>query len=389
MVSFCESGGNMTINFDNAATTFPKPVTVARSLSDAIRKYGGNAGRGGHTLTMQTSEKVFETRNAVADFFGGEPENTVFTLNCTHSLNLAIHGIMQSGGHIIISGIEHNSSARPVYALAEKGICKFSIAEVGQNDDETVENFRKLIRKNTKAIVCVIAGNVTGQIMPYRQIAALCREKGLCFIADGAQACGILDIKMSDGINILCTSGHKGLYGPTGTGILISDGSFDISPLMQGGTGSSAFNLKHPDFLPDSLESGTLNTFGIIALKSGIDFVCEKTPTKIHAYETKLCKRFINQLEDSDVIIYRNSNCSYVPVVSFNIPDMKPEQTAALLDAHGFCLRAGFHCAPLAHHSLGTTDGTVRFSPSVFNTEKQVDSLVKIIKNHKKFKKNY
>ncbi|MBQ3566418.1 MAG: aminotransferase class V-fold PLP-dependent enzyme [Oscillospiraceae bacterium] len=379
----------MTINFDNAATTFPKPVTVAQSLSEAIRKYGGNAGRGGHTLTMQTSEKVFETRNAVADFFGGEPENTVFTLNCTHSLNLAIHGIMQNGGHIIISGIEHNSSARPVYALAEKGICKFSIAEVGQNDDETVENFRKLIRKNTKAIVCTIAGNVTGQIMPYRQLASLCREKGLCFIADGAQACGILDVKMSDGINILCTSGHKGLYGPTGTGILISDGSFNISPLMQGGTGSSSFNLKQPDFLPDSLESGTLNTVGIIALKSGIEFVYEKTPAKIHAYETKLCKRFINQLENSDIIIYRNSNCSYVPVVSFNIPDMKPEQTAAMLDSNGFCLRAGFHCAPLAHHSLGTTDGTVRFSPSVFNTEKQVDSLVKIIKNHKKFRKSY
>lgn len=379
----------MTINFDNAATTFPKPLSVAQSLCDAIRKNGGNAGRGGHRLTMQTTEKVFDTRNAVADFFGAQAENTVFTLNCTHSLNLAIQGIMQDGGHIIISGIEHNSAARPVYALAQKGVCTFSIAEVSDDDDRTVENFRKLIKRNTKAIVCVIAGNVTGQILPYRKIAALCREKGISFIADGAQACGILDIKMSDGINILCTSGHKGLYGPTGTGILISDGSFKIKPVMQGGTGSSSFDLKQPDFLPDSLESGTLNTVGIIALKSGIDFVREKTPAAIYAHEERLCSRFIKQLENTGVIIYRNKNSSYVPVVSFNIPEMPPEQLAAVLDSGGFCLRAGFHCAPLAHHSLGTKDGTVRFSPSVFNNEKQVDNLVKIIKKCKKLKENY
>ncbi len=379
----------MTVNFDNAATTFPKPVSVAQALSQAIRKNGGNAGRGGHRLTMQTSEKVYDTRSAAAGFFGAEPENTVFTLNCTHSLNLAVQGIMQGGGHIIISGIEHNSSARPVYALAQKGVCTFSIAEVSENDDETVENFRRLIRPNTKAIVCTIAGNVTGQIMPYKKIVSLCKDKGICFIADGAQACGILDIKLSDGINILCTSGHKGLYGPTGTGILISDGQFKIQPLMQGGTGSSAFNLKQPDFLPDSLESGTLNTVGIIALKSGIDFVREKTPSKIYEHEIKLCDRFIKGLENTDVRIYRSKNLSYVPVVSFNIKNIPPEDTAAMLDRYGFCLRAGFHCAPLAHHSLGTKEGTVRFSPSVFNNEKQVDNLVKIIRNYKNLKENY
>lgn len=379
----------MTVNFDNAATTFPKPISVSQALSQAVRKNGGNAGRGGHRLTMLTSEKVYDTRSTVAEFFGAETENTVFTLNCTHSLNIAIQGIMQGGGHIIISGIEHNSSARPVYALARKSICTFSIAGIGQNEDETVDNFRRLIRNNTKAIVCTIAGNVTGQIMPYKKIAALCKEKGICFIADGAQACGILDIKMSDGINILCAPGHKGLYGPTGTGILLSDGQYRIQPLMQGGTGSSSFNLEQPDFLPDSLESGTLNTAGIIALKSGVDFVREKTPAKIYAHESRLCDRFINGLENTGVTVYRNNNFSYVPVVSFNIPDIPSEQTAVVLDRYGFCLRAGFHCAPLAHHSLGTKEGTVRFSPSVFNDEKQVDSLVKIIKNRRIFKESY
>ncbi len=370
----------MIVNFDNAATTFPKPITVTKAISQAISENGGNAGRGGHTLTTKTSEKVFETRTAVADFFGGEVENTVFTLNCTHSLNLAIQGIMTGGGHIIISGIEHNSSARPVYALAKKGICTFSIAEVGKNDEQTIENFRRLIRKNTKAIVCTIAGNVTGQIMPYKQIAKLCHEKGICFIADAAQAAGILDVKMSDGINILCTSGHKGLYGPTGTGILVSNGNFSITPVMQGGTGSSSFNLNQPDFLPDSLESGTLNTVGVIALKRGIDFVREKGVDRIYAHEQKLCDRFINSLKNTNITIYRDENVSYIPVVSFNVPNKTSEQVAAELNEYGFCLRAGFHCSPLAHHSLGTTDGTVRFSPSVFNNEKQVDNLMKILK---------
>jgi cysteine desulfurase family protein len=370
----------MIINFDNAATTFPKPVSVANAVHEAVKRYGGNAGRGGHKLTMMTSEKVFDTRQTAADFFGAETENVVFTMNCTQALNYAIHGIIKPGEHIIISGIEHNSTSRPVYALAKKRKCTFSIAEVSSDPDQTVKNFKNLINRNTKAIICTIAGNVTGQIMPYKEIAKLCREHNLCFIADGAQACGILDIKMSDGINILCTSGHKGLYGPTGTGILISDRKFHIDPIIQGGTGSSQFNLEHPDFLPDSLESGTANTIGVIALKHGIDFVKKMGTKKIYAHEDKLCRKFISGLEGTKTIIYRNPDTQYVPIVSFNIPDYKPEETAEMLNNAGFCLRAGLHCSPLAHHSLGTTDGTVRFAPSVFNTEQQVENLVKAVR---------
>jgi len=372
------------INFDNAATTFPKPLSVSNALFEATRKYGGNAGRGGHRLTMITSEKVFDTRTAAADFFDAQTENVVFTLNCTHSLNLAIQGIMCDGGHIIISSMEHNSVSRPVYALAKKSICTFSIAQVTDDDEQTVDNFKRLVKKDTRAVVCTIAGNVTGRIMPYKKIAELCRQKNICFIADGAQACGILDVKMSDGINILCTSGHKGLYGPSGTGILISDGRYRIKPLMQGGTGSTAFNLEQPDFLPDSLESGTLNTAGIIALKSGIDFVRNKTTAKILETESRLCDIFVNGLKNTDAVVYRNSSLRYTPVVSFNLKGLPPEQTAQMLDKNGFCLRAGYHCAPLAHHTLQTENGTVRFSPSVFNNEQQVENLVKIIKNYRK-----
>lgn len=370
----------MTVNFDNAATTFPKPESVRRALSEAVSRYGGNAGRGGHRLTLATSEKVFDTRQTAADFFGAVPENVVFTLNCTHALNFAIQGIMKSGGHIIISSIEHNSVARPVYALSENGNVFYSIAPVYDDDEQFLDGLKRLIRHDTKAIVCTIAGNVTGRILPFREIAQICRRRNICFIADGAQACGILDVKLSDGINILCTSGHKGLYGPAGTGLLISDGEYGISPVIQGGTGSSSMNLIQPDFLPDSLESGTVNTTGIIALKSGIDFVRRMGTDKIYAHENRLCRKFISLLDPDRVTIYRTEGLKYAPVVSFNINGMPPEEAAGLLSDRGYCLRAGLHCSPLAHNTLGTDEGTVRFAPSVFNNENQVYGLTKEIK---------
>lgn len=370
----------MTVNFDNAATTFPKPASVRRALSEAISRYGGNAGRGGHRLTLATSEKVFDTRQTAADFFGTVPENVVFTLNCTHALNFAIQGIMKNGGHIIISSIEHNSVARPVYALSEKGNVFYSIAPVYDDDEQFLDSLKRLIRHDTKAIVCTIAGNVTGRILPFREIAEICKGRNICFIADGAQACGILDVKLSDGINILCTSGHKGLYGPAGTGLLISDGEYEISPVIQGGTGSSSMNLIQPDFLPDSLESGTVNTTGIIALKSGIDFVKKMGTDKIYAHENRLCRKFISLLDPERVTVYRTEGLNYAPVVSFNINGIPPEEAAGLLSDRGYCLRAGLHCSPLAHKTLGTDEGTVRFAPSVFNNENQVYGLTKEIK---------
>lgn len=369
-----------TINFDNAATTFPKPQTVIRALNEAISYYGGNAGRGGHRITLAASEKVFDTRQTAADFFGAVPENVVFTLNCTHALNYAIQGIMKSGGHIIISSLEHNSAARPVYALAKNGVISYSIAPVYDSDEAFLDGLKKRVRPDTKAIVCTIAGNVDGRILPVKEIAEICRKRGICYIADGAQACGILDVKLSDGINILCTSGHKGLYGPSGTGLLVSDGEYKLAPIIQGGTGSSSMELEQPDFLPDGLESGTLNTAGIIALKSGINFVNQKTPERIYAHEKKLCDKFMNMLDLDKVTVYRTKGLNYAPVVSFNINGVAPEDAAAMLSDRGYCLRAGLHCAPLAHKTLGTGDGTVRFAPSVFNNECQVAGLAGEIK---------
>ncbi|HHX57876.1 MAG TPA: aminotransferase class V-fold PLP-dependent enzyme [Clostridiales bacterium] len=369
------------VNFDNAATSFPKPVGVKNAVIDVFTKYGGNVGRGRHSLAMLTSTMVYESRQIIADFFGAELENIVFTGNCTHALNLAIKGVVGGSGHVIISSLEHNSVSRPVAAISRTGRVKYSVARVYDDNARTLQSFKDLITNETKAIVCTLASNVTGQILPYKEIGEICKAKNICFIADGAQVCGVIPVSLSDGINILCTAGHKGLYGTTGTGLLISDGKFDISPIMQGGTGSASLSLEQPSFLPDSLESGTINIVGAASIKAGIDFINNKTIEKIFKHETMLCDMFISKLSDDKRIrIYRSPNVSYVPIVSFNIDGMMPEEVAAYLDKNGFCLRSGFHCAGLAHQNLGTENGTVRLAPSVFNTESEIMKITSVIK---------
>lgn len=371
----------MMINFDNAATTYPKPDCVKAAVNEAMDRYGGNAGRGGHVLASATSEAVYSAREEISSLFGAEPENTIFTMNCTHALNLAIQGIMSKGGHLIISGMEHNSSARPAAALAEEGKIGLSVAEVFHDSAKTLDIFRSLIRPETRAVVFTIASNVTGQIMPYREIGRICREHGICFIADGAQACGVIDIKLSDGINILCTAGHKGLYGITGTGLLVTDGKYPIIPIMQGGTGTDSMSLRQPDLTPESLESGTVGVIGIMSLKAGVGFVKRTGIRNIFHHEDMICHRFMNELsKDSRLTVYRSSHADYVPIVAFNINGMTSGNVAARLAEQGYCLRAGYHCSALAHRMLGTENGAVRFSPSYFSTEKDAVELAEAIK---------
>lgn len=192
------------VNFDNSATTFPKPPSVAAAVQTAFTRYGGNPGRGGHKLSVATSEQVFKTRAAAADMFGAQPQNAVFAANCTAALNMAIKGMMQYGGHIIISDYEHNSVFRPVYALYKRRGATFSVAQISDSDEETVENFRRLIRSDTKCICCMAASNVTGRLMPIRELAELCRSYGICFITDAAQAAGLIDLKVGGGVSFMC-----------------------------------------------------------------------------------------------------------------------------------------------------------------------------------------
>lgn len=368
------------VNFDNSATSFPKPREVRSAVNTAMLRYGGNPGRGGHRLSTVTAEKVYGARATAAEFFSAQPENVVFTQNCTLSLNMAIKGIMQYGGHIIISDCEHNAVFRPVYALAKTRGVSFSIAHVSDSDEETLENIRRLIRSDTKCVCCMTASNVTGRILPYRKIAALCRSYGVCFISDAAQGAGLLDLSLEDGFNFLCTAGHKALYGPSGTGLLITDGSYELSTIIEGGTGATSAEPEQTPYLPERLESGTVNTAGIIGLGAGIDFVKKKTPERIFKHETELCRRLEEGIADIPGI--KLYGCKRrVPIVSFNIGEYSSQAVSARLSDKGFALRGGLHCAALAHRSLGTLEqGTVRFSPSAFNTSEQVSRLISAVR---------
>ena len=368
------------INFDNAATTFPKPDSVHRAVNAALTKYGGNPGRGGHRLSTVTAKQIYSVRESAAEMFASQPENVIFTSNCTHALNLAIKGMMLNGGHIIISEYEHNSVLRPVYALAKQGKASFSVAHIYDDDDRTLEKMRSLIRSDTRCVCCMVASNVTGRILPYRKIAELCRSYGLCFIADAAQAAGTLDISLDDGFDFICTAGHKSLYGPSGTGLLISNGRYQLATIIEGGTGATSEQAEQTDFLPERLESGTVNTMGIIGLGAGLDFVRTKTPQRIFNHEAALVNRLETALSQLDnVTLYTCENKA--PILSFNIGEVSSAQTASYLSDCGFALRGGLHCSALAHRTLGTlSQGTVRFSPSAFNTPSQVDALVQALK---------
>lgn len=380
------------IYFDNAATTYPKPIAVVRAAYNAIISYGGNPGRAGHAMSMRVSEAVFSVRRKAAEMFNTSSEQVIFTSNCTSALNTAIKGLVKDGDHVICSCLEHNSVYRPLYKLKKEERISFDIANVGQTKEDAIKSFSMLIKPNTKIIVCTAASNVTGRILPIAEIGELCREKGIIFIVDAAQSGGVLSIDMqAQNINALCLPGHKGLYGLTGTGLLLLNGISpeQINTVFEGGTGSLSTQSDPPDFFPDRLEAGTINTVGILALGAGIDFVKAKTTEEIYKHEFLLCKAVYEQLSKIDGIqLYSDGfeKGTYLPIVSFNIRGMNSEDTASRLSEAGFALRGGLHCSPLAHDFYGTLDmGMVRFSPSAFTMERQV---VEFLKNIRQMSKN-
>ncbi len=373
------------IYFDNAATSYPKPNSVYAKWQQAMSVYGANPGRSGHAFSQSTAEAVYKSRAACAEFFGAEPENTVFTLNCTHALNFAIKGLARNGCHFVTSDMEHNAVIRPVYAAVREYGGSCTMFEAVADEEQTVWSAERAIKPNTIALVCTAASNVTGLRTPVAELAALCRRKNICFIVDAAQGAGTLPITLADGMNIICAAGHKGLYGPMGTGLLITDGKFPLNTIIEGGTGSASESLLMPDFTPDRFESGTINTAGVIALGEGVEFVRKRTPAAILEHELWLCEKFCEGAAAMSGVtllnsITRKNRDLYVPVVSFNFKNIPSVEGAQLLSANGFYMRGGLHCAPLAHKKIGTIDGgTIRFSPSVFNTPREVDRLLSVM----------
>ncbi len=371
---------------DNAATTYPKPRAVAMEMEKALRFYGANPGRGGHQMAYATSQAVYQCRETAANFFGAQqPDNVVFTLNCTMALNMVIKGVLRSGGRALISDVEHNAVLRPLHAISPHRPI-YDIAVVSLTDPAvTVENFRRSIRPDTRLIVCSHASNVWGVIQPIREIGALARELHIPFAVDAAQTAGVLSLDMErDNIDFLCLAGHKGLYGPMGTGMLISSGRYQLPSFIEGGTGSRSMDANQPQELPDHLESGTPNTVGICGLNAGMQWVSARSTERLYAHELRCVQQLYRCLSGiPSVRLYTPfpQRGYYAPVISFTMGDISSEQTAALLDEWGVAARAGLHCAPLAHRKLGTErSGTVRLAPSAFTDIQTVENTCKILR---------
>lgn len=377
--------------FDNAATTYPKPKCVINAVNSALIHYGGNPGRAGHSMAMKLSEKIYEARKTVADFFNAEVQNVAFTQNCTMSLNIAIKGVLKDGDHVLCSCLEHNSVIRPIVKLHQDGKIIYDVVKVYEYDADTVNSFKAAIKENTKAIVCTHASNVSGQKLPIKELGQLCKENGLIFIVDAAQTAGVFPIDMQENnINILCMPGHKSLYGITGSGIVILNQIEKMNTILEGGTGSVSVELTQPDFLPDRLEAGTINTAGIFAIEAGIRFIQKIGIDKIYAHEFKLCNYVYQELKKIEIVkLYRDDypKNKNAPIISFNIGNENSDNTVTALNKMNCALRGGLHCSPLAHEYYGTIDvGMARFSPSIFTRECEVEQFIKNIQNISKNK---
>lgn len=373
------------IYFDNAATSGHKPQSVINAVDFALKNLSANPGRSGHKLSLRASDLVYNTRKKLAEFFGANgPEQVVFTQNCTQSLNYVIKGVLKKGDHVVVSNLEHNAVMRP---LVKTGV-NYDVMTVFDDDNLTINDFESKLKVNTKLVIMTAASNVTGQILPFLEIAKICHKRGVLFCLDGAQLCGVMPINMQKmHIDFLCVAPHKGLYSPMGIGVLICRKPIE-NTIIEGGTGSSSLEFIQPNEMPEMLESGTLNLPAVAGLSAGIDFVNKVGIQRIYEKEMRLLKMFYTGLSDiPKIVLYTNPPVmhKYAAVIPFNISGVKSDKAATYFDRNGIALRAGLHCAPTAHKTLGTTEfGTMRASFSVFNTEEEVIRAIKVAKKVQK-----
>ena len=367
------------IYLDSAATTLQKPPAVARAAAYAM-EHMASPGRGGHRPAMLAAETAFACREAAAELFHMEnPENVVLTFNATHGLNLAIKSIVRPGDTVLISGYEHNAVSRPLYAI--EGV-RIKVAAAPLFRPELLyQRFEEQLTGDVAAVVCNHVSNVFGYVLPVERVAALCRARGVPFILDASQSAGCLDVNMPRlGAAFVAMPGHKGLYGPQGTGLLLCGAGAE--PLLEGGTGSLSNQQAMPEFLPDRLEAGTHNIPGAAGLLEGIKYVQSQGMDKILAHERRLTLRAAEGLAGiSGVTVYADEKLErQAGVLSFNVDGMDCETVGETLGGQDIAVRAGLHCAPLAHRSAGTLEiGTVRASFSAFNTPKEADARVRAV----------
>lgn len=369
------------IYLDSAATTLEKPRSVPLACTDSIT-HCASPGRGGHAASMRAADTVYQCRELAAELFHvSDPEQVVLTSNATHGLNIAIHSLVAPNSVVLISGYEHNAVTRPLHAIP--GVHVKVAAGPLFDSDGVYESFERELTDEVSAVICCHTSNVFGFIQPIDRIAALCRQRGKPLIVDASQSAGTLPVSLEGwGAAFIAMPGHKGLYGPQGTGLLLCGG--DAKPLLYGGTGSLSARQEMPDFLPDRLEAGTQNVCGAAGLLAGMRFVQQKGIGRIHTHECRLARRMMDSLANvPGVRVFRDGlgQCQS-GLFSLIVDGMDCEEAAAQLARRDVAVRAGLHCAPLAHQTAGTADtGTVRLSFSAFNNLEQTDRASAILRD--------
>lgn len=366
------------VYLDSAATTLQKPPAVGRAMLSAMERMA-SPGRGGHRPAMLAAETAFRCRQAAAGLFHvKDPENVIFTLNATHALNLAIKSLVKPGDTVVVSGYEHNAVTRPLAALG----CRVKVAKGPLFEPQAIlEAFDRLITRDVACVITTHVSNVFGFILPVAEIAELCHKRGIPMILDASQSAGAVPVHMDElGCAFIAMPGHKGLYGPQGTGLLLCGEGQKTEPLLEGGTGSLSARQEMPDFLPDRLEAGTHNVPGLAGLLEGIRFVSAKGEKAILRREQALVSQTVKDLSEiPGVKLYAAQKPeNQAGVLSFQVEGRDCEEVGEALGQRDIAVRAGLHCAPYAHESAGTKEmGTVRASFSEFNTPADVRRLVK------------
>ena len=364
------------IYLDNAATTFPKPRSVIDGTFECIRKYCGNPGRSSHKLSAKISEKIYETRESIANFLGLEcPENVVFCQNATHALNLAIKTTVESGSHVLISDIEHNSVLRPIYALSRQNGVEYSIFDTKGDIEESIP---PLIKDNTKYIVSTLASNVIGREVSLKKLSDISVKYNLTLITDSSQLLGHKLINLSKTpCAVLCAPAHKALFGIQGAGFAVFSDKLKRPTLFEGGSGNDSKNLSMPELLPERFEAGTVPSPSIVSLFYGIEFIKKNGLDEIEKKLTTLTERYAELISSvKNTVLYEYGN----GVISFNVVNIPSLVVAEEFNKYGICIRSGLHCAPLAHKIIGTLDtGTARISLSYLNEFKETDKFYKAL----------
>lgn len=376
----------MAVYLDNAATSFPKPEQVYRAVEHAMRHIGVGPGRGGYSKSLEATRLVFDARETVAEFFGvADSARIIFTHSATEALNLAVQGLIKPGCHVVTTSMEHNSLARPLRMMEQRG-AEVTWVEADREGFVEPRRIANALRPTTRLVALTHCSNVTGTIQSIGEIGEIAAKGGATLLVDAAQSAGHIPIDVREmKIDLLAAPGHKGLLGPQGTGFLYVGERVELEPLLVGGTGGSSVQLEQPEKMPERLESGTLNTPGIAGLKAGIEYLRDTGLAAVAARENALVKMLVGGLNSiKGVVVHGPADASRrAGLASFTVTGIDPSNVGFLLsNDHDICVRVGLHCAPCAHRTIGTfPHGTIRVSPGCFNTEGDIEVFLRALRS--------